>query len=344
MKHVVCCSCNLPLIQNLVSLNLMALCELRALIGREICRACASASSSKLLLQTPMFSSLQHFEISFCSEMKSLFMPELLPNFKNLVKLKVEGCENMVEIIGQSSDEDEDEDDNKEIQEANRPSYPSRPEGVVFFGMKPGWDLKIGLDWRLISWTNPDDLLRETTSGVTVIISNLSFKNSCKPNQWLYQASLCLESRDSKLGSICINAMSGGGGGCAMWFGDLIDIRAFQDGGQDLYVRMHASELGTNGKREVKIVVEVLAVIFVVCGMFLLAHYIYKVGARKGLEGMKLGWDFRTGLERRFVSWKSPDDPSPGDFAWGITLHNYPKSETWKGYNQVLSGWTMEWN
>ncbi|XP_048332970.1 S-locus-specific glycoprotein S6-like [Ziziphus jujuba] len=41
-------------------------------------------------------------------------------------------------------------------------------------GMKPGWDLKIGLDWRLISWTNPDDLLRETTSGVTVIISNLS--------------------------------------------------------------------------------------------------------------------------------------------------------------------------
>jgi hypothetical protein len=29
-----------------------------------------------------------------------------------------------------------------------------------------------------------------------------------------------------------------------MWFGDLIDIRQFQDGGQDLYIRMFGSELG----------------------------------------------------------------------------------------------------
>ena len=37
----------------------------------------------------------------------------------------------------------------------------------------------------------------------------------------------------------------GEGSGCAMWFGDLIDIRYFQDGGQDLYIRMSASEIGT---------------------------------------------------------------------------------------------------
>lgn len=36
----------------------------------------------------------------------------------------------------------------------------------------------------------------------------------------------------------------GQGSGCAMWFGDLIDIRQFASGGQDLYVRMAASELG----------------------------------------------------------------------------------------------------
>ncbi|KDO74379.1 hypothetical protein CISIN_1g037478mg, partial [Citrus sinensis] len=35
----------------------------------------------------------------------------------------------------------------------------------------------------------------------------------------------------------------GEGSGCAMWFGDLIDITYFQDGGQDLYIRMSASEL-----------------------------------------------------------------------------------------------------
>lgn len=43
------------------------------------------------------------------------------------------------------------------------------------------------------------------------------------------------------------------------------------------------------------------------------------------LPGMKLGWDLRTGLERKLTSWKSPDDPSAGDFSWGLMLHNYPE-------------------
>jgi len=43
------------------------------------------------------------------------------------------------------------------------------------------------------------------------------------------------------------------------------------------------------------------------------------------LPGMKLGWDLRNDFERRITSWKSPDDPSPGDFSWGLVLHNYPE-------------------
>lgn len=35
-----------------------------------------------------------------------------------------------------------------------------------------------------------------------------------------------------------------GGTGCVLWFGDLIDIREYNENGQDLYVRMAASELG----------------------------------------------------------------------------------------------------
>jgi len=38
--------------------------------------------------------------------------------------------------------------------------------------------------------------------------------------------------------------ISGVGSGCVMWFGDLIDIRQFQEGGQDLYIRMFGAELG----------------------------------------------------------------------------------------------------
>lgn len=38
--------------------------------------------------------------------------------------------------------------------------------------------------------------------------------------------------------------ISGSGSGCALWIGDLIDLKLIPDAGQDLYVRMLASELG----------------------------------------------------------------------------------------------------
>ncbi|KAJ4726192.1 S-receptor-like serine/threonine-protein kinase [Melia azedarach] len=49
------------------------------------------------------------------------------------------------------------------------------------------------------------------------------------------------------------------------------------------------------------------------------------------LPGMKLGWDFKSGLERRLISWKSPDDPSPGDFTWEIEVQDNPEAVMWKG-------------
>ncbi|KAM0048881.1 putative protein kinase RLK-Pelle-DLSV family [Helianthus debilis subsp. tardiflorus] len=40
-----------------------------------------------------------------------------------------------------------------------------------------------------------------------------------------------------------------GGVGCLLWFGDLIDVRVFQQNGQDLYVRLAASELSDESKK-----------------------------------------------------------------------------------------------
>ena len=37
-----------------------------------------------------------------------------------------------------------------------------------------------------------------------------------------------------------------GGSGCLLWFDDLVDMRQFSKGGQDLYFRAPASELGTH--------------------------------------------------------------------------------------------------
>ncbi|XP_044473367.1 G-type lectin S-receptor-like serine/threonine-protein kinase At4g27290 [Mangifera indica] len=49
------------------------------------------------------------------------------------------------------------------------------------------------------------------------------------------------------------------------------------------------------------------------------------------LPGMKLGWDLRTGFERRLTSWISPDDPSPGDFIWELVPQENPELIMWKG-------------
>jgi hypothetical protein len=38
--------------------------------------------------------------------------------------------------------------------------------------------------------------------------------------------------------------ISGKGSGCVMWFGDLIDIKQFDTGGQDLYIRVARAEIG----------------------------------------------------------------------------------------------------
>ncbi|KAF4348504.1 hypothetical protein F8388_000758 [Cannabis sativa] len=39
----------------------------------------------------------------------------------------------------------------------------------------------------------------------------------------------------------------GEGSGCVVWFGDLFDIRQFSSGGQDIYIRLSASEIGLAG-------------------------------------------------------------------------------------------------
>ncbi|XP_044473372.1 receptor-like serine/threonine-protein kinase SD1-8 isoform X2 [Mangifera indica] len=53
------------------------------------------------------------------------------------------------------------------------------------------------------------------------------------------------------------------------------------------------------------------------------------------LPEMKLGWDFKNGLERRLTAWKSPDDPSPGDFIWRLELQGYPEPILLKGSEKV---------
>ncbi|KAI3466183.1 hypothetical protein Pfo_022846 [Paulownia fortunei] len=56
------------------------------------------------------------------------------------------------------------------------------------------------------------------------------------------------------------------------------------------------------------------------------------------LPDMKLGWDLRTHLNRRLSSWKSSDDPSPGELSVGIELDTYPQGVMWKGNRKYFRG------
>ena len=42
------------------------------------------------------------------------------------------------------------------------------------------------------------------------------------------------------------------------------------------------------------------------------------------LPGMKLGWSLKTGLQRNLTSWRSDDDPSPGDFSYRMDISVLP--------------------
>ena len=63
------------------------------------------------------------------------------------------------------------------------------------------------------------------------------------------------------------------------------------------------------------------------------------------LPGMKLGWDLKKGVNWSFTAWKKPDDPSPGDFTYGILdmgIHSYPEAYIWKGNKKFYR--TGPWN
>ncbi|KAI7724671.1 hypothetical protein M8C21_021482 [Ambrosia artemisiifolia] len=60
------------------------------------------------------------------------------------------------------------------------------------------------------------------------------------------------------------------------------------------------------------------------------------------LPGMKYGWDLVTGVEWRLTSWKSYDDPSSGNFSYGIDKRGYPQPILTDGPNIKFR--TGPWN
>ncbi|KAB2095886.1 hypothetical protein ES319_A01G071000v1 [Gossypium barbadense] len=97
----------------------------------------------------------------------------------------------------------------------------------------------------------------------------------------------------------------GGGHGCLLWFGDLIDIIEFSEGGQDLYIRLATSDLNhirSKGKLNEKLKAVIIAIsVIIASGMTILALllYVQKIRLRNtgehGKEDLELPvFDFTT--------------------------------------------------
>ncbi|KAK8464226.1 hypothetical protein PHAVU_011G152300 [Phaseolus vulgaris] len=52
------------------------------------------------------------------------------------------------------------------------------------------------------------------------------------------------------------------------------------------------------------------------------------------LPGMKIGWNLKKGLSWRLTAWKNWDDPSPGNFSWGMEPGNTRELVMWKGSSE----------
>ncbi|OMP04554.1 S-locus glycoprotein [Corchorus olitorius] len=66
----------------------------------------------------------------------------------------------------------------------------------------------------------------------------------------------------------------GRGSGCAMWFGDLMDIKQYESVGQDLYIRVSASESeGLKHKHNMKIGLIIATPLAVLLGLLLVIYY-----------------------------------------------------------------------
>ncbi|GMN28554.1 hypothetical protein TIFTF001_051675, partial [Ficus carica] len=105
LRHVICSCCgNVPLFQSLEILELEDLPMLTDLVERERSPSSAAASS---MLPINTFSFLKLLKISGCHGLKRLFTPTLLSNLQSLEMCEVKDCSQLVEIIGETSDEDE---------------------------------------------------------------------------------------------------------------------------------------------------------------------------------------------------------------------------------------------
>ncbi|KAI7737785.1 hypothetical protein M8C21_011960 [Ambrosia artemisiifolia] len=100
------------------------------------------------------------------------------------------------------------------------------------------------------------------------------------------------------------------GSGCLIWFDDLVDIRSYAAGdGQDIFVRMAASELDrkAKAKRRVRvIIVPVLVSVTVLLGICLFLYWKRKQKKKNGVSSVVVVHENNVGSDKKKEDWELP--------------------------------------
>lgn len=114
----------------------------------------------------------------------------------------------------------------------------------------PGFDPKSSREWYLRDWSGGCARNRSSECGkgegflklVHVKVPDTSVARVDMRSSLMDCEKECL--RNCSCTGYTSANINGGGSGCVAWYGELMDIREFTDGGQDFYVRVDAAELG----------------------------------------------------------------------------------------------------
>ncbi|KAI7727196.1 hypothetical protein M8C21_015725, partial [Ambrosia artemisiifolia] len=153
-----------------------------------------------------------------------------------------------------------------------------------------GFEPRFPEEWRLADWEN--GCVRKAAldcAGGDGFVKQSGVKVPDTRRSW-YNVSMNLEECESECLRDCnctayasLNISSGSG--CLIWFGELVDMRVYAEDGQDVFVRVAASELDRKAKAKRRVMIIVIPVVLSLTIMLALCLFVYRKRTQKRING-----------------------------------------------------------
>ncbi|KAL8097698.1 G-type lectin S-receptor-like serine/threonine-protein kinase At4g27290 [Apium graveolens] len=157
-----------------------------------------------------------------------------------------------------------------------------------------GFDPKNPRDWAAADWSNGCSRNVQLECGTGDGFLKYSGLKLPDTRESWYNASMSVLECQAKCLKDCnCTAYSNmdtrnGGSGCFLWFGGLNDIRGYSEDGQDLYVRMAASELEENKDSKRKKTLWILMLLLLIVPAVILGTYLLYKGRKRRLHNAEI--------------------------------------------------------